>query len=513
MRTTAFIAASAISAVSAGRIQRAAFRSEDIIYKDVAIIGGGASGSHAAVRLRQDYGKSVVVVEREPILGGHVDTYLDKTTGKIHDYGIALYFPYQDSFDFFSRPDINVTLSPWFPAGGNEIRYVDFASGQELTSAFHSPDEAAGPIAIKRFHDLMIANGWDNMTQPGYWGLPAGKDIPEDLLLPIGEFAKKHGIEAMLATMYPSTGGGVGSRGDFEDILTLSIIKAFPTAWSKVFFGEVGMFKVDGGNQVLYDKISTLLGNDVIYSSMVVESKRSNSGIELVIDSSPFVDLEEEPGSEGGKGKETGTTKERSTKKLIIAKKLLLAIPPTRENLAPFDLSPSEINHFSKPKYGRSHTAIAKHSKLPVGTQLRNLPLSATSNPLSPFLQTPFVLSFTSLASDAPLFSLGLSGTNYTAFPPSEAKKVARQAIQKMVEAGTLPDLEGEEVEFVAWSDHGPGGFGVSAQELREGWMEDMYALQGKRSTWFTGNGIAADFTTMLWKFNDVLLDRLVEGL
>ncbi|KAK4171096.1 hypothetical protein QBC36DRAFT_368171 [Triangularia setosa] len=512
MRTTTLLAASAISVASAGRINRSDFRHEDIIYKDVAIIGGGASGAHAAVKLRQDFGKSVVIIEREPILGGHVDTYKDKTTGNIHDYGIALYFPYEDSFDFFSRPDINVMLSPWFPAEGNEIRYIDFTSGQELTSAFQPPDEAAGPVAIKKFHDLMTAKGWDNMTQPGYWGLPAGKDIPEDLLLPIGQFAKKHGIEAMLSTMYPSTGGGVGSRGNFEDILTLSIIKAFPTAWSKVFFGEVGMFKIDGGNQVLYDKISTLLGKDVLYNSQVVDSNRSNSGVELVIDSSR---LDDDEGQliKSGKGKSQSKGKGKPTKKLIIAKKLLLAIPLTRENLVPFDLTPSEKTHFSKPKYGRSHTAIAKHSKLPVGTQFRNLPLSATSNPLSPFLQTPFVLSFTSLATDSPLFSLGSSGTNYTDFPPSEAKKVTRKAIQKMVAAGILPNLEDEEVEFVAWSDHGPGGFGVSAQELREGWMEDMYALQGKRSTWFTGNGIAADFTTMLWKFNDVLLDKIVEGL
>lgn len=38
------------------------------IYKDVAILGGGASGTYAAVRLREDYGKSVLVIEQEPVL-------------------------------------------------------------------------------------------------------------------------------------------------------------------------------------------------------------------------------------------------------------------------------------------------------------------------------------------------------------------------------------------------------------------------------------------------------------
>ena len=35
------------------------------ITRDVAIIGGGASGAHAAVRLREDFGKSVIVVEKK----------------------------------------------------------------------------------------------------------------------------------------------------------------------------------------------------------------------------------------------------------------------------------------------------------------------------------------------------------------------------------------------------------------------------------------------------------------
>lgn len=36
----------------------------DIIARDVAIIGGGASGAYAAIRLKEDYGKSIVLVEK-----------------------------------------------------------------------------------------------------------------------------------------------------------------------------------------------------------------------------------------------------------------------------------------------------------------------------------------------------------------------------------------------------------------------------------------------------------------
>lgn len=39
-----------------------------VVRKDVLIIGGGASGAHAAVRLRDDYGLSVALVEKQDIL-------------------------------------------------------------------------------------------------------------------------------------------------------------------------------------------------------------------------------------------------------------------------------------------------------------------------------------------------------------------------------------------------------------------------------------------------------------
>ena len=45
--------------------QATGFELPDVLVKDVVIIGGGASGAYAGVRLRDDFGKSVAIVEMQ----------------------------------------------------------------------------------------------------------------------------------------------------------------------------------------------------------------------------------------------------------------------------------------------------------------------------------------------------------------------------------------------------------------------------------------------------------------
>ena len=61
-----FVVAVSIAAATS-TINEDDFAPADIITKDVAIIGGGASGTYAAVRLREDLDTSVVVIERRTI--------------------------------------------------------------------------------------------------------------------------------------------------------------------------------------------------------------------------------------------------------------------------------------------------------------------------------------------------------------------------------------------------------------------------------------------------------------
>lgn len=56
------------------------YLSSDVIIRDVAVIGGGSSGTYSAINL-QLLGQSVAVVERDDYLGGHVNTHTDSSIG------------------------------------------------------------------------------------------------------------------------------------------------------------------------------------------------------------------------------------------------------------------------------------------------------------------------------------------------------------------------------------------------------------------------------------------------
>ncbi|KAK3500376.1 uncharacterized protein B0T23DRAFT_331411 [Neurospora hispaniola] len=505
-------------------VHAATVNSTKVIEKDVIIIGGGAAGSHAAFRLQHDYNKSIVLIEKESILGGHVDTYIDTSTTPPtpREYGVQVYFPYLDGLDFISR--FNLTLLPGLgPRGSTTARNIDFSTGLELPSNYTGPDPSSITSAIIRFHNLMVSQGWDKMTEPGFWNLPPGPQIPEDLLLPIGEFAKKWNVTEALPRMYESTGGGPASRHrNFTDLLTLTFLQSFSPAWMKVLYGQVGMYHIQGGNQLLYNAIHARLGaENVLLNSLVSSVRRpaenadDKRDIEVTITTtSPSTSPSPSDSSSTNKATITSTTT------IIRARKLLLAIPPTRENLAPFDLDSLESNLFSRAKYGRYGTAIVSSPVLPRGYELHNTPILAAIDPNKPFINEPHVLEFASYGNDSKLFSIGTSGSGlgYGEFDEREATKVAQESLERMVDAGTVKVPDGKQpggdqkLKVVEYSDHGPGGFGVSAEEMKGGWMEKMYGLQGKRGTWYTGNAIAIDFSTQLWKMNDEVLRRMLDS-
>ncbi|KAJ5657801.1 uncharacterized protein N7484_001450 [Penicillium longicatenatum] len=457
-----------------------AARSPEIVQKDVVVIGGGASGAYAAVRLRDDFKKSIALIEKEAILGGMVDTYVDEKTGAIYDYGVNSFLNISKSMDFFSRFNISITTNSSTSTATTE--YFDFNTGKKVD--FNAPSVTIQIAAIAKF--LKVIEPWESMLRPGYWNFPEPKNIPADLLIPFGEFLIKHGVEKAAPLMYTSTGLGVGNM---SEATTMFALQAFGWDMARAMVGEMALYKpASGGNQALYNAIEKDLGDDVFYSSTVVESTRSDNGVFL-------------------------TVRNHKTGKLtrIAARRLLVAIEPSESNMRPLDLSPTEWNTLSKFDYSNEFCGLVDNAAFNTSYLYSNLPSTAAPNHYLVFQDEPMVQSYEYSGLDH-LFRVMIIGNKSTT--AADAKVLAQDSFNTLLKSGRLSgSTKSQELSWAAFATHGPMHARVSVEEVKAGFYQDLYKLQGARSTWWTGGAFSVNFQTTLWEFDEGLFPKILEGL
>lgn len=79
-----------------------------------------------------------------------------------------------------------------------------------------------------------------------------------------------------------------------------------------------------------------------------------------------------------------------------------------------------------------------------------------------------------------------------------------------MVDSGVFAPAE---MEFAVVENHGAMHLRVDGEALRAGFVQEQMALQGRRGTWWTGAAWSAQFSTVVWGFNERLLPMMVEGM
>lgn len=309
------------------------------ITRDVVIVGGGASGAHAAVSLR-DMGKTVVVVEKQSQLvsglvhrsnggdeilesnelpqGGHTETYWDPDTGNAINVGVQGWVTYKNTTDFVTKR-MNVSTTA-LAQPSLTTRYVDFSTGAALDD-YVEPTSAEWLAALETY--LAVCEQYQDLILPGYFDFPRD-NIPEDLTMPFEDFVAKYNIAAAVPKLFELTGMGVG---DMMSTTTMYVMQAVGAPFVSVYFGGASsIVPASGDAHEVYDRIGDLLGGDVLYDTTVVSSARpaDGDGVRLV--------------ARGADGRETH----------ISAKRLLLAIEPSEENMRPFDLDEVESGVFGK---------------------------------------------------------------------------------------------------------------------------------------------------------------------
>lgn len=194
-------------------------------------------------------------------------------------------------------------------------------------------------------------------------------------------------------------------------------------------------------------------------------------------------------------------------RKLLQAQKLLIAIPPKLDLLAPFDLSSHERYLFARYINASIHTGLVKHSGLPSNALITNAALNHTEYDL-PYL--PATCSFW------PTALPDLQWVQYATPPESEPSSDAAVQAEIMQTIKRLqlrnPDLFPLTApKFVAFAAHVTYDLQVRAEDIKNGFSEKLYALQGQRNTYWTGAAWKGEDSSLIWRYSeDMVASQLV---
>ncbi|KAB5529008.1 flavin-containing superfamily amine oxidase, partial [Coniochaeta sp. 2T2.1] len=445
--------------------------------RDVVIIGGGASGAHAAIRL-QGMGYTVALIEKTGQLGGHVDTIIDPQTGKTFDISVSFFENTTHSREFMSELDIEL------------VNATTTAQTPGFSANFHTDGKIVDPvpssIPYTNFTAVGLALfGWVQQLQRFPFlenGFELPYPVPEDLLLPCGDFLKKYDLGALASALF-STAQGVGN------ILaqpTLYILKTFTLAVADSALGGLPLMTTpDQNNQAIYDSAARKLGDNVFLNSDVKRINRQ------------------------APNKVSVSMKTPNGNKVIRGKKLLIAIEPSLNNLRGLglDLDQEEQRLFGQLNNSIYWPMVVRNSGIPQSAKFTPIDLAA------PFgiPETPIVESIMPNTIGAPDLTLVyFSSPDYMS--DQDVQKQVLATIAKIVEANGF-DSTGRP-EFVAFERHDPFQATVPAAAIREGFYKKMNLLQGGRDTFYTGAAWQAPNSAQIWAYNnEILLPQLVEAL
>ncbi|KAK3303880.1 FAD dependent oxidoreductase family protein [Chaetomium strumarium] len=437
----------------------------NVLERDIAIIGGGASGVYAALRLRE-MNHSFAIVEERDHFGGHVSTYTVPGTETHIDYGAQGFGGDEDSirrfFGYYDIPLVRVKLAE---VGFGKTRYVDFKTSTELPD--FRPDQNISVLAreVYKYPELSL-----NTALPS--------PLPEDLALTFRDFVTKYGIESSVFSIYFQTEG----LGDLLSKPTLYVFKYLNPAYldgqlptSPGFFVTERAF-----NQEVYLRAQADFGASALVSSRVVAAQRNDSRVVLVV-------------------------KTPTRTQTIVARKLLVTMPPTLANMRPLDLDAREHGLFSRFEAQGWYVGLVNATGFVAGHEFINA-AAAHSQFHLPQLPALYQISPTRVE--------GIHLVRYGS-PSYMTESDVRADIVRTVDrvrravvpnAASLPS-----VELLAFSSHWPFSLRVSASDMAGGFYTRLDALQGHRSTWYTGATFSSTTASHVWNFTERLLPRVFE--
>lgn len=458
----------------------------DVIERDVCVVGGGASGIHAAVSLI-DLNKTVVVVERNDFIGGHTHTYIDPDTGIALDTGVVVYQPIQVVEDFFGKfnvPLLNISSVAANVAGqpantslpasmyNTFSTYADFRDGSAVTPSASEEEAATAWVA---YAELLAQYSY---LLEGY-DLP--DPVPEDLYMPFGEFLEKYNVSAIFPIVYEFAQG----MGDILSVSTIYVIKYF-NLQDLQYAASGYLTEAQGNNSLLYTRAGEYIGSDnILLESTVVSASRKNttSGLPELLVSTPDTGL-----------------------KMLSCGQILLAIPPTLSNLAGWDLTPEEHAVFGQYVTAAGYWAgLVRNVGLNQSVEIIN---AAAGTPYNiPVLPALYYMSPTGVVDDTWWIKFG---ADTPTLPDAQVRAYAERQIATLQTANGVPVTA---PEWLSFESHSPFHLQVTPDAIRDGFFRNLTALQGglDGTMFYTGAAFHTQVSTLLWQFNqDVVIPKMM---
>ncbi|KAF2173965.1 hypothetical protein M409DRAFT_48868 [Zasmidium cellare ATCC 36951] len=423
-----------------------------VLHRDVCIIGGGSAGTYTATRLQQ-MGKSVALIEREQQLGGSVNSFRDPRTNTTFDYGVVIFSNNSLVLDYFGHLDVPAKPFTGFVPNGTNV-YVNLATGATVAPL----NATAFPDALVRYRTQVekypyLSTGW-HLEYP----------IPEDLLLPFGDFLQKYD----LGVIAPSLLASIGGLGNLLAQPTLYIMKQFSLDMVHRTLTNSIITSAANDNQALYDSALNRLGRheNAFVSSRVTRVQREQHNSTTIHITTP-----------------TG-------KKTIHASKLVIAIPPKLEILDPFlDLSDNEYTYLSQ--FNNSHiwANVVANSGIPQTATLSNVnPAAAIGIPAMP-----------AVFGTAPTTVKDLHVAWY-----GSAYDIPKSRVKWNIE-GQFDGWTGRQgnasAEVIALKDHSPYLVVPPLEAAKAGFYDGLVGLQGQLGTYWTGAAWQSHDSSAIWNF------------
>ena len=454
-----------LAATSAGGEPR-----DNVLERDVCIIGGGASGTYAAVRLA-DEGYPVAVIEKEDHLGGHTVTYTDPDTGTPLNMGVVVFHDTHVVRDYFGR--LGVGLQDEVPWGGVS-EYYDFSTG-DAVPGYEPPDQETLGAALEKYGRI-VGERYPNISLA--YDLP--DPVPEELVGPYGDFIENHGLEAIvkLVERLSNANGNLWERPALYGIKVLSpmLIEAFSRGFINAASGDI---------RDLFRAAEEVLGDDnVLRSSRVRKVKRTRRGVTVAVD--------------GPEGRVT-----------VKAKKLLVAIPPTTDILEAtgIDLTTCEsrlLGQFRGLLYG---SAVLTHPGMDASVAPVNVGADIPYNLAS----LPGTYTYSTEPGTSKVKTYYGGTEDDVGMTEGEIKDLIRGELDNLQRKGVVG--EGS-AEFSFFANHSPLHVHVSPEVVSRGFYRELYELEGETNTFWTGATFVDHDSALIWAWSEeYLLPRIMESL